>query len=97
VGGEELREKVRAWQPGVLAVLGVGAYREAFGARNATVGPQPGSLDRTRLWVLPNPSGLNAHYQPDRLAALFAELRAAVGLPAPDDAVHNSRASRESS
>ena len=74
-GGEVLREKVRAWQPRFLAVLGVGAYREAFGQREASVGPQPRSLGVTRLWVLPNPSGLNAHYPLARLAELFAELR----------------------
>jgi TDG/mug DNA glycosylase family protein len=59
-------------------VLGIGAYRTAFGVRNATIGEQPSRVGTTRLWVLPNPSGLNAHYPLDRLAAEFAALRRAV-------------------
>jgi double-stranded uracil-DNA glycosylase len=77
-GGRILREKVRLFRPGFLAVLGVGAYRLAFGRPKAVLGPQPESIGETRVWVLPNPSGLNAHYQAGRLAELFQELRLAV-------------------
>jgi TDG/mug DNA glycosylase family protein len=59
-------------------VLGIGAYRTAFGARDAAIGEQPQHVGTTRVWVLPNPSGLNAHYTLDRLAAEFATLRMAV-------------------
>jgi TDG/mug DNA glycosylase family protein len=58
-----------------LAILGVTAYRTAFGLRRAVVGPQDGRLGGARVWILPNPSGLNASYQIDRLAAEFARLR----------------------
>jgi TDG/mug DNA glycosylase family protein len=61
-----------------VAVVGIQAYRTAFGRPNATPGRQPTSLEGALLWVLPNPSGLNAHYQLDALAAAFAELREAI-------------------
>lgn len=76
-GGRLLRAKVDEYQPRVLAVLGVGAYRTAFDRPKAALGPQPDALGPTRVWVLPNPSGLNAHYQLDALAALFREVRLA--------------------
>jgi double-stranded uracil-DNA glycosylase len=62
-----------------LAVLGITAYRAAFGATDAVVGPQPLRRGDTLVWVLPNPSGLNAHWTMPRLVAAFEELRAAVG------------------
>ena len=74
-----LRAKVVQLRPRWLAVVGVTAYRTAFGCVRATVGAQQETLDRTRLWVLPNPSGLNAHWNADALAAEFARLRAAAG------------------
>jgi len=74
-GGKKLIEKVKKYRPGVLAVLGVGAYRIAFAEPDATVGPQPHTIGPTKLWILPNPSGLNAHYQPAALAKEFARLR----------------------
>jgi TDG/mug DNA glycosylase family protein len=77
-GGIALREKVRRFRPKCLAVLGVGAYRAAFARPRAALGPQEEALDETLVWVLPNPSGLNAHYRPADLAALFRELRVAV-------------------
>lgn len=80
-GGEVLREKVERHRPAWLAVLGVTAYRSAFGDRRAQVGPQPFALGDTRVWVLPNPSGLNAHWTPTALAAELARLREAAGLP----------------
>jgi TDG/mug DNA glycosylase family protein len=76
-GGEVLRDNVERYAPAYLAVLGVTAYRSAFGDPRATLGPQSGRLGATTVWVLPNPSGLNAHYQLDALAELFAELRSA--------------------
>ena len=75
VGGEALRAKVQRYNPRVLAVLGVSAFRIAFDDRKAKVGPRTGTIGSTRLWVLPNPSGLNAHYQLPRLIELFSELR----------------------
>ena len=75
-GGRALRAKVRRYRPRVLAVLGVGAYRTAFGRPKATVGRQPEGIADTLVWVLPNPSGLNAHYSLAGLARVFAELRA---------------------
>lgn len=74
-GGEQLRAKVLRYQPRVLAVLGVGAYRTAFNQPKATIGRQPEPIGDTILWVLPNPSGLNANYQPAALARLFRELK----------------------
>ncbi len=81
-GGTRLVAFVRRWRPAYLAVLGVTAYRAAFEEPKATLGEQPRTIGTTRLWVLPNPSGLNAHYQPPALAAMFAELRAAVSATA---------------
>ena len=74
-GGERLRAKVLRYRPRVLAVLGLGAYRTAFNTPKAVVGPQEDRLGATVLWVLPNPSGLNANYQAPELARLFRELR----------------------
>ncbi|WP_129356783.1 G/U mismatch-specific DNA glycosylase [Sorangium cellulosum] len=83
-GGRALQAKVRRHRPRFLAVLGIGAYRSAFGRPRATPGPQPETLGDTRIWVLPNPSGLNANYQPRQLAAMFRSLRdAALSAPAP--------------
>jgi TDG/mug DNA glycosylase family protein len=74
-GGEQLRAKVLRYRPRVLAVLGVGAYRTAFNQPKAIVGRQPETIGDTMLWVLPNPSGLNANYQAPELARLFRELK----------------------
>jgi TDG/mug DNA glycosylase family protein len=78
-GGEALRGRVSRHSPGWLAVLGVGAYRVAFAQPRAAVGRQERTIGSTGVWVLPNPSGLNAHYQLDRLADAFRELREAAG------------------
>ncbi|MBE0696326.1 MAG: G/U mismatch-specific DNA glycosylase [Anaerolineaceae bacterium] len=75
-GGKVLLKKVQHLQPRVLAVVGAGAYRTAFERPRAQVGRQPENLAGSVVWVLPNPSGLNAHYQIDRLAALFHEMSA---------------------
>ncbi len=76
-GGRVLLALVERIRPRFLAVLGVTAYRTAFGQRQAAIGPQPERLSDTRLWILPNPSGLNAHWSARELAAAFAELREA--------------------
>lgn len=75
-GGVILERLVAAWQPRFLAVLGVTAYRVAFARPKAAVGPQEHLIGSTRVWVLPNPSGLNAHYTAETLGAAFATLRA---------------------
>ena len=77
-GAERLRATVRTFRPLSVAVVGIEAYRTAFGAPKAGAGRQPTALEGALLWVLPNPSGLNAHYQLDALAAAFAELRQAL-------------------
>jgi TDG/mug DNA glycosylase family protein len=74
-GGERLRAKVLRYRPRILAVLGVGAYRTAFNQPKAVVGLQEDRIGDTLLWALPNPSGLNAHYQSAALARLFRELK----------------------
>jgi len=76
-GGELLAAKVVRYRPRVLAVLGVGAYRVAFGRPKATTGRQPEGVGAAAVWVLPNPSGLNAAYNIQRLAELYRELRLA--------------------
>ncbi|GAB2661631.1 G/U mismatch-specific DNA glycosylase [Kribbella swartbergensis] len=73
-GGENLVRKVLRYQPEWLAVVGVTAYRDAFGERTARIGKQDRVIGETRVWVLPNPSGLNAHYTLPKLADAFAEL-----------------------
>jgi len=74
-GGRILAAKVKQYQPRVLAILGVGAYRTAFANPKATIGEQSERIYTARVWVLPNPSGLNANYQLPELVRLFAELR----------------------
>jgi TDG/mug DNA glycosylase family protein len=77
-GGAELTAKVRRYRPDFLAILGLGAYRAAFNKPKSVVGQQQEQMDDTILWVLPNPSGLNANYQREDLVRLFRELKAAV-------------------
>lgn len=77
-GGERLMAKVEAYTPQVLAVLGVGAYRSAFGKPRTAIGLQAESIGTAQVWVLPNPSGLNAHYTLEGLAEVFGALRSAV-------------------
>ncbi|MDQ7904257.1 G/U mismatch-specific DNA glycosylase [Phytohabitans sp. ZYX-F-186] len=78
-GAGRLTAKVRRYRPRWLAVVGVTAYRTAFSRPKATFGAQPERIGTTRIWVLPNPSGLNAHYTPDALAAEFTLLRGVAG------------------
>lgn len=77
-GGRRLVGKVRELRPRWLAILGVGAYRTAFGRPRAMLGRQEETLADTPVWVLPNPSGLNAHYRLEDLADQLRELLAAV-------------------
>ena len=77
-GGAALVERVERLRPRALAVLGIGAYRTAFGRPRTVVGPQADGIGDTAVWVLPNPSGLNAHYTLDGIADEFRRLRAAV-------------------
>ncbi|HET6653525.1 MAG TPA: G/U mismatch-specific DNA glycosylase [Nocardioides sp.] len=78
-GGRRLVAKMEELRPGWLAVLGVTAYRTAFGDRRAQVGEQPLTIGETRVWVLPNPSGINAHWSAAALADEFTSLRRAAG------------------
>ena len=74
-GRARLERKVRRYRPKVVAVLGIGAYRSSFGRPQAVAGRQSELLGRSALWVLPNPSGLNANYQLPELVKLFRSLR----------------------
>jgi len=74
-GARILDAKVRRYRPRVLAIVGIGAYRTGFSRPKATMGLQEETIGNARIWILPNPSGLNANYQADSLAALFQELR----------------------
>jgi double-stranded uracil-DNA glycosylase len=80
-GTDHLRKTVKKNRPAMLAILGIGAYRVGFGKNKAALGLQDQTIGQTRIWVLPNPSGLNAHHTPASLGKLFAELRAGCGLP----------------
>jgi TDG/mug DNA glycosylase family protein len=74
-GAEALARLAARVRPRVVAVVGLGAYRVGFGRRDARVGPQEGPIGGCPAWVLPNPSGLNAHYQAPDLAREFRRLR----------------------
>ncbi|WP_031088783.1 G/U mismatch-specific DNA glycosylase [Streptomyces sp. NRRL WC-3549] len=83
-GGQALAKKVAELGPLWLAVVGVTAYRTAFGERRARIGPQERTIGGARVWALPNPSGLNAHWTVATMAAEYARLRVAVDDgPAP--------------
>ncbi|MFF4548768.1 G/U mismatch-specific DNA glycosylase [Streptomyces sp. NPDC001406] len=79
-GGRLLSAKVTRLRPTWLAVVGVTAYRAAFGDRGAQVGPQERTIGDTRVWVLPNPSGLNAHWTAATMAEEFGRLREAARI-----------------
>jgi TDG/mug DNA glycosylase family protein len=81
-GGALLTALAARLRPGFLAILGVTAYRAAFGRPKATTGCQDHEIGGVRVWVLPNPSGLNAAWTAPRLAEAFGELRRAVGISA---------------
>src|SRR5438067_10251857 len=77
VGGRALAAKVKRYRPQIVAILGIGAYRQAFAKPKAQIGEQAERIHDARVWVLPNPSGLNANYQLPELVRLFVELRQA--------------------
>lgn len=77
-GAEVLKQKVLKYQPKWLAVVGIQAYRIAFNQPKAIIGKQKEKNRSTRIWVLPNPSGSNAHYPPPELAIVFENLRLAM-------------------
>lgn len=72
-GGDKLKEKTLAYTPKWLAILGIDAYRKAFHQPKATLGLQKEIIGKTQIWVLPNPSGLNARYNAEQLGKLFKE------------------------
>lgn len=77
-GARILRRKVLRYQPRFVASVGLTAYRAAFERPRATIGLQAEMIGRSKLWLLPNPSGLNAHHQAPQLRELFGELRSTV-------------------
>lgn len=76
-GRGALEAKIARFRPDVVAILGITAYRTGFDRTKADLGPQDDALAESAVWVLPNPSGLNAHHQLDDLIRRFADLRAA--------------------
>ena len=80
-GGRLLQAKVEALAPQWLAIAGVGAFSAAFGRKGVVVGPQDLILGGARVWVLPNPSGLNAHWPTPKLTEAYAELRQTADAP----------------
>ncbi|MBH1937986.1 G/U mismatch-specific DNA glycosylase [Streptomyces sp. AV19] len=85
-GGRVLVEKVERLRPRWLAVAGVTAYRVAFGDKRARIGPQERTIGGTRIWALPNPSGLNAGWSVGRMAEEFGRLRVAAEAEAEAEA-----------
>ncbi|MHB1354445.1 MAG: G/U mismatch-specific DNA glycosylase [Anaerolineae bacterium] len=77
-GAQRLEAKVAQCRPSWVAVLTIGEYRRAFGRPKAQIGQQPEMIAGSHLWLLPNPSGLNAHYTPSVLGELFGAFREAV-------------------
>ncbi len=80
-GGRILTEKVARLRPRWLAVVGITAYRVAFDDKRARIGPQDRTIGATRIWALPNPSGLNAHWPLPKMTEEFERLRAATDIP----------------
>jgi double-stranded uracil-DNA glycosylase len=78
-GAARLLETAQRYRPVCVAILGISAYRIAFDRPKAAMGPQPEPIGPSNLWILPNPSGLNAHYQLPALAEAFRTLRDAIG------------------
>jgi TDG/mug DNA glycosylase family protein len=82
-GQRRLKAKIKRYQPQVVAILGIGAYRTAFARKTARLGEQPEQLADAALWVLPNPSGLNAHYQLSGLVEQFRVVREKIDAERP--------------
>ena len=83
-GAESLAGRVATYRPPVVAMLGITAYRAAFGRKDAVIGRQPHTLSDAALWVVPNPSGLNAHSSLADLARAYREVAVAAGIPVYD-------------
>ena len=79
-GADQLKERLEVWRPRVVAVAGVTAYRTAFKRPKATLGRQETTLAGAQLWIVPNPSGLNAHETVDTLAERYREVAEAAGV-----------------
>lgn len=79
-GATELVERLATWRPRVVAIAGLTAYRSAFSQRAAVAGEQPEPLAGARLWVVPNPSGLNAHETVESLARAYRAPAEAAGV-----------------
>ncbi len=84
LGARALAAKLTRYRPRYVAMVGYGAWRLAFQQPKAVGGLQPGKVGGTQIWLLPNPSGLNANHSPKVLARLYEELRVAAGLPRRD-------------
>ena len=87
-GAHDLERRVAAAPPHVVAILGITAYRIAFGIKDALPGEQPATIAGVPIWVVPNPSGLNAHATPASLATAYRAAAIAAGidvLPVPED------------
>ena len=80
-GARVLTRKVVRYKPRFVAIIGITSYRIAFDRKEAEVGLQSETIGESKIWVLPNPSGLNAHYQVSDLAKLFAQLKKAASRP----------------
>ncbi|MCC6677659.1 MAG: G/U mismatch-specific DNA glycosylase [Phycisphaerales bacterium] len=80
-GGARVKRMAARYRPKVACFLGVGAYNQAYGLKGTAVGLQTDRLGPAELWVLPNPSGLNANYQMPDFVRLFTRVREAAGLP----------------
>jgi TDG/mug DNA glycosylase family protein len=76
-GARQLEEKVRTYRPKLVCFLGIGAYRTGFGRPKAQLGLQAETIAGVPVWVLPNPSGLNAHFTVEDFGRMLAEVRAA--------------------
>lgn len=74
-GARRLRQKILQYKPATIAMLGITAFRIGFGQKKAKIGRQEETIGDTQVWILPNPSGLNAHYQLADLARLYAQIR----------------------
>jgi TDG/mug DNA glycosylase family protein len=93
-GARMLRRRVQDIRPRVVAMLGITAFRVAFAQPRAVVGCQPDDLEGAQLWVVPNPSGLNAHATVESLAEAYREVAVAAGIevyPSPADLAEEIR------
>ncbi|MEA2486023.1 MAG: double-stranded uracil-DNA glycosylase [Actinomycetota bacterium] len=92
-GAKLLERKVRRYKPRFVAFLGLDSYRKGFAQQRATVGPQEEGIGESRVWLLPNPSGLNAHFQLPDLARLYGDLNLASSVTTARGATQRPRRS----